>query len=471
MQQVEKIEELPQMRIRYQMVQGPSAWRLAGHNALQHRHVLFAPPIFDRTPDGRGFKFASAGPMGFAFEGFLSLLIFADDLILFARTPGDLGEAYSEISALLRPAGLLLEPQKSEWTHNLGLSLSGQEDFLEAREAKLKRSKMSISQTVAQVRSLASRIRNCRQHLQKLDTPFLRRDRRAERKLLEVELASYQDDLAEAKRAAKTCQDEYKSVANEPFNPRISMKVEDTEISYIPPWRSMKVLGTMITGTGRTLDATDFALSRAWRAFWANKSILLNYHIDLLIRLKALQTFVFSVVSFNAGSWTPTKSDLARVRAAHLRMGRLMMRETRGLQEPWVEMLKRTADRMRKLLNVLKARFWDEAILAEIFNWAGHVSRYRDYHPLKYSHLLTLCWDGAYLDRIRAFSPDGRHLYRGHGRKPWRWESHLHAYFCRRSSLGEPSSWHHYANQISLWESFREPWIYYRKSNASNIDM
>ena len=150
--------------------------------------------------------------------------------------------------------------------------------------------------------------------------------------------------------------------------------------------------------------------------------------------------------------------------ARGLRMGRIMMKVNRSPEEPWAEMLKRISDRMRKLLHVLRIRFWDEAILAEIYNWAVHVSRYRDYHPFKYRILLILCWDGSYLDRARASSYDGRHLYRGHGRKPWRWESQLHSYFCK-------CSWHLYASERSLWDSFRDRWICYRKSTASNIDM
>ena len=163
-------------------------------------------------------------------------------------------------------------------------------------------------------------------------------------------------------------------------------------------------------------------------------------------------------------------ADLAKVRRCQLRMSRRMLGAKSRPGEDWSDFLIRTASRIDSINASVQAPKWDIQILRQIFNWAGHVSRYGTHSPLELPFLLTCYRDGLYLDRRRAASRDGRHLYRGHRRKPWRWEHFLHQYF-RVDSSGRLVSWQAYATDKSVWDSHREAWCRYRLSAASNLDL
>ena len=230
----------------------------------------------------------------------------------------------------------------------------------------------------------------------------------------------------------------------------------------------MKLLGTMVSGDNRSKAATDAAIQKAWGAFWANKHIFKHVHLDAALRISALQILVFPALAHAAGTWNPTKADLLRLRRVHLRLCRIIIACRPRPLEAWPDFQRRSAERVRKILVMKGIVAWDDAILGRIYDWAGHVSRYAKYSPFKYPLLLTLNYDGNYLDRVRSLSYDGRHLFRGHSRKPWRWETFLHEYF-KTDSLGIRSSWHIYASDPAVWASHRAAWISFRLSTAKEF--
>ena len=116
------------------------------------------------------------------------------------------------------------------------------------------------------------------------------------------------------------------------------------------------------------------------------------------------------------------------------------------------------------------------SVLHNIHTWAGHVARYSAYSPARWSALTTRWKDSEYLFWKRLCSSDWCHLYRGHRRKPWRWEQTImQSYNFRRfnhfrSVDSTLPVWRRVAMEDkSLWDSSRQAWASWRILRASNI--
>ena len=207
-------------------------------------------------------------------------------------------------------------------------------------------------------------------------------------------------------------------------------------IEYIPPFHPIKILGSLVCGNNRTCTDTEAWISKAWSAFWANKAKLLHSGVDISIRLRILNTFVKPVLLFGSAAWMPTKDDLAKVHSCHLQMSRYIVGD------------KPCSQRVRKLWCANQILSWDHGALHNIHRWAGHITRYALYDNYRWPCTIASWRDAVFINYKRLRSCDGRHLGRGHRRKPRRWEdqflgfydphSRKHVFSCLASGCPEP---------------------------------
>ena len=60
------------------------------------------------------------------------------------------------------------------------------------------------------------------------------------------------------------------------------------EALYIHPSRAMRVLGSWVSGSSKTTIDVEHRISKARKAFHAQREKLFNKHVDTAIRIKAL---------------------------------------------------------------------------------------------------------------------------------------------------------------------------------------
>ena len=96
------------------------------------------------------------------------------------------------------------------------------------------------------------------------------------------------------------------------YEPDFSFNVGGAKAKYVHPEGCMKILGSMVSGAGKTSADVEHRVDKAWRAFWSQRSILLNKLVDP----KHLQRS-HPVLLYACCTWTPTKADLDKVQTAH----------------------------------------------------------------------------------------------------------------------------------------------------------
>ena len=111
------------------------------------------------------------------------------------------------------------------------------------------------------------------------------------------------------------------SVVEPPFN----LMLAGTKIGYVPPWRGMKILGSMISGDGKSKVDIEYRIGKAWKAFWLQKGKCCNQLVDPAVRIRALEVFIKPVLMYASGSWTPTADDLQSLLSCHLQMCRIIL--------------------------------------------------------------------------------------------------------------------------------------------------
>ena len=209
-------------------------------------------------------------------------------------------------------------------------------------------------------------------------------------------------------------------------------------------------------------------MSKAWAGFWLQKQTLLNPHVDPLIRIKALDVWIKPTLLYGSGAWTPTKADLEKLLQTHKAMIYKIISVRRLTDEAWLDYLSRRHRRARAILFANQIFTWDICALKSIHSWAGHIARYEKYDALRFSYITTRWRDSQYISFVKARSYDGKRLYRGHRRRPWRWEQAFYDFY-NCSHAGDYPSWRKLACQESLWSHSCSKWTQWRLARASNL--
>ena len=253
----------------------------------------------------------------------------------------------------------------------------------------------------------------------------------------------------------------------EGLGPSFNILVSGKPIKYVHPSRAMKILGSMISGSSKDPIDIEKRILNAWKAFYAQKDTFLNHRIDPAIRIGALESLISPVLLYGAGSWSPTLADLDRIHQAHkqmcVRVLALKMRES----EAWLEFLSRRSRRVKAIWQALSIKPWDLMALQRAHRWAGTIAHYESRNPDWLPNVTSRWRDSQYLSFKRAQSYDGKRLYRGHRRAPWRWESPFYFYY-NSSYPGDYPSWRTFACTHS-WSESQDQWVQWRLSRASNL--
>ena len=317
------------------------------------------------------------------------LFIFADDLVLIAKDPEQLRNMHYDLEATLGPFGLRLDSRKSEWTHSLAVVFSGILEKVNTVNELRAQVADDLRSLYARACGLLKEMAKSNEHLQECTVVSGNPNGDLEMlNLLDVDFCKQElnDIKGRMREAERLLGDGDKEV----YPPSFTIFVVGQPIKYKPGHQAMLLLGSMISGSGKTQADTDHRISKAWGAFWLNKDKLLCREVDPAIRLRALNAFVGTTLLYGSASWTPTKSELQRVHTTHMKMSRLILGSKHVPGEQYHEYLIRTAARIKTLQQSSNILPWDVAVLYNIHAWAGHVARYTTYRPARWSALAYL---------------------------------------------------------------------------------
>ena len=112
-----------------------------------------------------------------------------------------------------------------------------------------------------------------------------------------------------------------------------------------------KALGVWITFNNRCEVEFAHRMEKAWRAFYANRDILVCRQVSFKRRVQYLETFVGKTLFWGAGSWKLTSGQRSQLRGVQLRMLRTMLGARRSPQESMGEYCKRVNGRLPNLID------------------------------------------------------------------------------------------------------------------------
>ena len=240
------------------------------------------------------------------------------------------------------------------------------------------------------------------------------------------------------------------------------LKIGTETVQYVPSTQALELLGTWVSLGGKCTADIQNRIAKCWRAFHANRDLLLNRSAPLRVRLRTLERSVLPCLLWCAGTWTVSQHELAQLKTLQLQMYRRIMRAFPQDGESKADYMQRSATRARNCMQSIGAIPWNQAVLNSIFAWAGHVARMEAYDQTRLAVKLLKWRDYNYLVTMRGLQ-NGR-LNRGHLRRPWRWDFHIARYFSPEQSLHEPSQWREKTKLREVWEDYQQSWCMYRLS-------
>ena len=212
---------------------------------------------------------------------YLNCLIYADDLVIMARSTEELQTALREVEGQLGRGGLALDPTKTEWSHNLAARLDGEAEYLES-VAAVRWAALREKSAVNKAQRLSKKeIKDLEDQAQLLQMQRLTvQEAEAHATLIRVELEACRVELENLKARSKALMQESQQAEAPEFTPDVVIPAGNGNAKYVPPNSPLKIVGAQICGNGQTHEDCDDRVKRAWGAFWANKAFLPNKAID-----------------------------------------------------------------------------------------------------------------------------------------------------------------------------------------------
>ena len=225
----------------------------------------------------------------------------------------------SQFEESLKAGGLLLDCNKSQWSHNLAVSFSEVDRQAETIQSLRASYVSDFHDTKRAIKRLNRQIAIAKDNIKERETSTnefaecMNNLDLADIQATKEELAPFQSKLAELTSLLSQNDAEH-------LQPDFDIIVAGHPAKYVHPSKAMKVLGSWISGSSKTTIDIDNRITNAWKAFHAQRDRLLNKHVAATVRIKALNVFVAPVLLYGAGSWAATKADLEKVHKTHKQM-------------------------------------------------------------------------------------------------------------------------------------------------------
>jgi len=242
-----------------------------------------------------------------------------------------------------------------------------------------------------------------------------------------------------------------------PDNSCVRVMVGGQLLERTPRKTGFKCLGTELSFDNRCGLEFSNRVTRAWRAFWANKHYFLCRDVDIVIRIRLLNILVAPVLFWASGAWHLTRVQLRKLCTVQSKMILKMMG---GKKCPAQTMEEYMAGRYRAV-NFLRTKAgvdtWSVRALGSYIRWAGHVARLRKYDASR-TTLRVLHYRN--IEALKSFEKQNGN--QGHCRRfrVWRWERLLCKYALNFwGSIGweeralDKLTWEKEATSMALWLS------------------
>ena len=104
----------------------------------------------------------------------------------------------------------------------------------------------------------------------------------------------------------------------------------------VPRDSQLNILGTIVTQTLSPENHINARIAAAWRAFWAERGLLLARGTDIMQRLKLLKAFIMPILVFGVETQQVGPNDLKRLDSAFIDMASRVIAMPRA-GRPWLE--------------------------------------------------------------------------------------------------------------------------------------
>ena len=193
-------------------------------------------------------------------------MAFADDIIVIARSPLELKKMIAELESTLAKGGLKQDHKKTEWSHNLVVKFGDVEEAMKIYEATkadtlkeiadIKRDLSDSKKEVDKIRQrIASQVGDDSDHAWALNS------------LDRSEMAEAKEALQTKMQKMRATLDTLGEIKQNNPPPEMEIFVNGGPVQYIHSSRGMKILGSLVSGNGRTILDTNHRVAKAWAAF------------------------------------------------------------------------------------------------------------------------------------------------------------------------------------------------------------
>ena len=140
----------------------------------------------------------------------------------------------------------------------------------------------------------------------------------------------------------------------------VSIKLDETEITKVEEY---KYLGQMVSFSDKTSKELKIRRANAWKAFWAQRKILLS-KMKLSTKMRIFNSTILPIMSYGSQTWATTKKQLKKLNTTL----HSMLRKILGI---------RLKDKVSLAKIRAKTKFKNITIITKKLKYlyAGHVQR------------------------------------------------------------------------------------------------
>ena len=203
--------------------------------------------------------------------------------------------------------------------------------------------------------------------------------------------------------------------------------------------------GCQLSFNGRNILELKSRMAKAWATFTKHADLLCCKSSPFRKRIVLLDMLINNGLFWCSGSWNLPKKNLYGLRALQGRILRRMLGFKRDHRDDAGAYMQKANHGVKAMKHRHDIADWDLVAYRNLFGWAGHVSRIREYDENRVTLRVLMYRDREWLTNVEAQN-SGRQL---HGRylRTWRWEYPLAKYAASKDRF----SWHLLAQDKRSW--------------------